>query len=54
MTPRERIRTALNHEEPDRVPIDPFGYRSLGIAAMPCARQLEHELVHSPPMVAVA
>ncbi len=34
MTPRERVLTALNHREPDRVPIDCSGHRSSGIAAM--------------------
>jgi uroporphyrinogen decarboxylase len=34
MTSRERILTALNHREPDRVPIDCSGHRSSGIAAM--------------------
>jgi uroporphyrinogen decarboxylase len=34
MTPRERVLAALNHREPDRVPIDFSGHRSSGIAAM--------------------
>ena len=34
MTSRERVLTALNHHEPDRVPIDCSGHRSSGIAAM--------------------
>ena len=34
MTSRERILTALNHREPDRVPIDLGGYRSSGISAI--------------------
>jgi len=34
MTSRERILTALNHREPDRVPIDLSGYRSSGISAI--------------------
>jgi len=34
MTPRERVLAALNHVEPDRVPIDLSGHRSSGIAAM--------------------
>jgi uroporphyrinogen decarboxylase len=38
MTPRERVLTALNHKEPDRVPIDLSGHRSSGIAAMAYAR----------------
>lgn len=31
MTPRERIITAVNHKEPDKVPIDFSGHRSSGI-----------------------
>jgi uroporphyrinogen decarboxylase len=38
MTPRERVLTALDHREPDRVPIDLGGHRSSGIAAMAYAR----------------
>ena len=34
MTPRERVLAALNHRQPDRVPIDFGGHRSSGIAAM--------------------
>ncbi|NIP26873.1 MAG: methyltransferase [Phycisphaerae bacterium] len=34
MTSRERILAALNHNQPDRVPIDFSGHRSSGIAAM--------------------
>ena len=34
MNSRERILTALNHQEPDRVPIDFSGHRSSGISAM--------------------
>lgn len=34
MTPRERVLAALNHIEPDRVPVDLSGHRSSGIAAM--------------------
>jgi len=34
MTSRERVLAALNHKEPDRVPIDLSGHRSSGIAAM--------------------
>ena len=34
MTPRQRVRTALAHREPDAVPIDLSGHRSSGIAAM--------------------
>ena len=33
MNSRERVLTALNHGEPDRVPIDFSGHRSSGITA---------------------
>jgi uroporphyrinogen decarboxylase len=38
MTSRERVLAALNHQQPDRVPIDLSGHRSSGIAAMAYAR----------------
>src|ERR1041384_1197855 len=38
MTSRERVLTSLNHQEPDRLPIDLSGHRSSGIAAMAYAR----------------
>ena len=38
MTSRERVLAALNHQEPDRVPIDLSGHRSSGIAAMAYGR----------------
>ncbi len=41
MTPRQRVLTALNHQEPDHVPIDLSGHRSSGIAAMAYARLRE-------------
>ncbi len=34
MTSRERILAALNHREPDRVPLDLSGHRSSGIASL--------------------
>ncbi len=34
MTSRERVLAALNHRQPDRVPVDFGGHRSSGIAAM--------------------
>jgi uroporphyrinogen decarboxylase len=34
MTSRERVLSALNHREPDRVPVDLSGHRSSGIAAI--------------------
>ena len=38
MTPRQRVLAALNHQEPDRVPIDLGGHRSSGIAAIAYAK----------------
>ena len=38
MTPRQRVLTALNHTEPDRVPIDLAGHRSSGMAAIAYAK----------------
>ncbi len=38
MTSRERVLAALNHREPDRLPIDLSGHRSSGIAAMAYGR----------------
>ena len=38
MTPRERVLAALNHQQPDRVPIDFGGHRSSGIAAIAYAK----------------
>jgi uroporphyrinogen decarboxylase len=34
MTPRQRVLAALNHQQPDRLPIDFGGHRSSGIAAI--------------------
>jgi uroporphyrinogen decarboxylase len=41
MTSRERVRTALDHREPDRVPIDFGAHRSSGIAAIAYAKVKE-------------
>jgi uroporphyrinogen decarboxylase len=38
MTSQERILATLNHQEPDRVPVDLSGHRSAGIMAMAYAR----------------
>lgn len=38
VTSRERVLAALNHQQPDRIPIDLSGHRSSGIAAMAYAR----------------
>src|ERR1043165_4266890 len=42
ITSRARIAAALNHREPDRVPIDFSGHRSSGIMAMAYARLRQH------------
>ncbi len=41
MNSRERVLTALKHQEPDRVPIDLSGHRSSGIAALAYPRLRE-------------
>ena len=38
MTPRQRVLASLNHQQPDRVPIDFSGHRSSGIAAIAYAK----------------
>ncbi|MHB9006325.1 MAG: uroporphyrinogen decarboxylase family protein [Limisphaerales bacterium] len=42
MTSRERILTALDHREPDRVPVDLSGHRSSGIAGIAYAKLRRH------------
>lgn len=42
MTSRERVLTALQHRQPDRVPIDLSGHRSSGISAIAYARLRKH------------
>lgn len=42
MNSRERILTALNHREPDCIPVDLSGHRSSGIAAIAYARLREY------------
>ena len=42
MTSRERVLAALNHREPDRVPVDLSGHRSSGIAAIAYAKLRKH------------
>ena len=41
MTPRQRVLAALDHREPDQVPIDCSGHRSSGIAAITYPRLRE-------------
>ena len=51
MNSRERVLAALNHQEPDRVPICFSGHRSSGIAAIAYARLRDYprlaEAAHS-------
>jgi uroporphyrinogen decarboxylase len=42
LTSRERVTKAVNHEEPDRVPIDLGGHRSSGIMAIAYNKLKEH------------
>lgn len=42
MTHRERVLTALNHQTPDRTPLDLSGHRSSGIAAIAYAKLRAH------------
>jgi uroporphyrinogen decarboxylase len=42
MNSRDRVLAALNHSEPDRVPIDFSGHRSSGIAALAYSRLRRH------------
>ena len=42
MTGRERILAALEHRQPDRVPIDFGGHRSSGTSAIGYARMKKH------------
>jgi uroporphyrinogen decarboxylase len=42
MTSRQRVLAALNHHEPDRVPIDLSGHRSSGISGIAYARLRRH------------
>ena len=52
MTPRERVLTAMNHQQPDRVPIDFGGHRSSGIAAI-AYRKLRQALGLEPTPIRV-
>jgi uroporphyrinogen decarboxylase len=50
MTSRERVLASLNHQEPDRFPIDLSGHRSSGIAAMAYRRLREHLELPAKPV----
>lgn len=51
MNPRERVLRAINHEVPDRVPIDLGGTRQSGIAASTYHKLKEHLGIRSPTRV---
>ena len=42
MDSRERVLAALNHHEPDRIPVGLSGHRSSGISAIAYARPREY------------
>ena len=42
ITPRQRVLTALEHRQPDRVPVDFSGHRSSGIAAIAYPKLRKH------------
>ncbi|HEO71189.1 MAG TPA: methyltransferase [Candidatus Hydrogenedentes bacterium] len=50
MTSRERVLAALNHQEPDRVPIDLSGHRSSGIAAIAYPKLRAHLRLEPKPV----
>jgi uroporphyrinogen decarboxylase len=49
-TSRERVMAALNHREPDRVPVDFSGHRSSGIAAIAYLKLREHLGLSAKPV----
>jgi len=52
-TSRERVKTAANHREPDRAPIDLGGHRSSGIMAI-AYLQIHNVMANVPPEHIVA
>ena len=50
MNSRERVLMALNHREPDRIPVDLSGHRSSGIAAMAYGRLRRHLGLEARPI----
>ncbi len=51
MTPRERVLAALDHREPDRLPIDFSGHRSSGVAAIVYPKLREFAVVSQGPKI---
>ncbi len=52
MTSRERVLRAINHQEPDRVPIDLGGIPQSGIAASTYHKVKQHLGIHTPTRIA--
>jgi len=50
MNSRERVMTALNHSQPDRVPVDLSGHRSSGIAAIAYNKLRKHLQLPAKPI----
>ena len=50
MTSRDRVLAALQHREPDRIPIDFSGHRSSGIAAIAYAKLRKHLGLPTKPL----
>jgi len=50
MNSRERVMTALNHSQPDRVPVDLSGHRSSGIAAIAYNKLRKHLQLPTKPI----
>ena len=50
MTSRERVLTALNHREPDRIPVDLSGHRSSGISAIAYAKLRDYLGLEKRPL----
>lgn len=50
MTSRERVLAALNHTEPDRIPVDLSGHRSSGISAIAYAKLRKYFGLESKPL----
>ena len=50
MTSRERVLKAINHKEPDRVPIDIGGMRSTGITALAYRKLKEYLNINNHPI----
>lgn len=50
MTSRERVLSALNHIQPDRVPVDLSGHRSSGISAIAYAKLRRHLGIEGRPL----